>query len=70
MPVERLVACDRRQPGGRIVGYAVDRPLLERHHERVLKGILGQVPIPGEPDEGGQHLATLDPQNLFERRGH
>ena len=50
-----------------LVGHAVASPDFGGHDDRVLQRVLGAVDVAGQPDEGGQHLATLDPDDLVER---
>ena len=46
-------------------GHAVARPALERPREGVLRALLGEVPVAGDPDEGRDDPAPL----LAERTG-
>jgi hypothetical protein len=45
------VACHRHDPGERIARNAVARPPLDRDRERVLDGVLGQVPVADGADQ-------------------
>ncbi len=51
-PVERAVARGGGEPGRRTVRDPVAGPRLERPRERVLRALLGEVPVAGHPDEG------------------
>ena len=63
-PVERAVACRRRQPRTGTARDAVAGPMLERPREGVLRAFLGQVPVPGDPDEGGDDPSPLVPEGI------
>ena len=64
--IEFLVASDGRQPCTRLVGKAISSPNIGGHDDRIVKGVLGPVDITGQANEGGQHLATLDANDLVE----
>jgi hypothetical protein len=49
--VERTVARHRQQPRRRVARDAVARPALERSRERVLDGVLGEIPIADRANE-------------------
>ena len=66
-PVDRLATGNRGQPGTRPVGNAVAPPRFGGGERGVLQGVLGDVDVAREPDEGGQHLATLHPDQLGQR---
>ena len=66
-PVDRTVARGRGQPGTGPVRYAVDRPPLECRGERLLRALLGQLPVTGHPDQSGDHLAPLLPVDVLQR---
>ena len=63
--VDRLMAPDIDQPSTRICRDAFARPLRERHCEGILHGIFGEFEIADEPDQGGQHAATLVSEQQF-----
>ena len=67
-PIERLVAGCRREPGSGVVGYVVVVPAGVGNDDRFLESVLGYADVAGQPDEGGQHLATLSAEDLVE--GH
>src|SRR5262249_7706286 len=52
-PVESPVARHGRQPGPGAARNALGGPGLQRLRERVLRALLGQVPVAGHPDQGG-----------------
>ena len=57
--VDRFMAPDIDQPSPRICGDTFARPLRERRREGILHGIFGELEIADEPNESGQHAATL-----------
>ncbi len=65
--IDRLVARHRGQPGARPIGNAVPAPRVGGHDNSVVQRILGPVDVSCQADEGGQDLATLDPNDLVER---
>ena len=67
-PVDRPVARRRGEPGAGAARDAVARPVRQRGGERVLRTVLGQIPIPGQPDEGRDHLAPLVAIRRIDRR--
>ncbi len=74
-PIERAVARGRGQPGAGIRGHAVTRPPFERPRERVLRALLGEVPVARGPDEGGDDAPPLVPEHtgdciLYRAAGH
>ena len=56
-PVDRTVAAGRDQPRHRIGRDAVARPPRGRDRERLLGGLLGEVEIAEEADQGREHPA-------------
>ena len=58
----------RRDPGGRVVGRAVHRPVLERDHERVLERLLGEIEVAECSDEAREHEPRLLTEHLLDRR--
>ena len=51
--VDRPVAGRSHQPPARVGRHPVDRPPFQRRRHRVLRAVLGQRPVAGDPDEGG-----------------
>lgn len=68
--VERPVARNGGEPGGRVVRRAVTGPPLQCFHHRVLHGVFSEGDVAGEPHEGGQHAATLVSDHLLQRVDH
>jgi hypothetical protein len=64
--VDRAVARDRDQPGARVVGRPVARPALGRDRERVLGGLLGELEVAEEADQGRQDAPPLVAEGLLE----
>ena len=58
-PIKGFVARRRDQPGERVPRNPARRPLSERHRERFLKGVLGNVEVTEEPDQGGEGARPL-----------
>jgi hypothetical protein len=65
--VDRAIAGGGGQPGAGTGGHAVALPRLQRAGERVLRALLGQVPIAGDPDQRGDDLAPLGPEGGADR---
>jgi hypothetical protein len=61
-PVDRLVAADIDQPRARISRDAFARPLHERGREGILHGVLGELEVAKEADQGGQNAAPFVPE--------
>jgi hypothetical protein len=59
------MAPDIDQPSPWICGSAFARPLSERRREGILHGIFGKFEIANQPDQGGQHSATLVAEQQF-----
>ena len=66
-PVDRTVAGDSRQPGAGALRDAVHRPPPERLRERLLRALLGQIPVAGPPDQRGDDAAPLLAEGCVER---
>ena len=49
-------------------GHAVARPALGGDRERLLRGLLGEVEVAEEADEGSQDAAPLVAEGLLEDR--
>src|SRR5215212_1377099 len=74
--VNRLEASSRNEPGARIGGYPIPRPLFHCNPESVLQGVFGKVKIAEQTDQGGKYAARLRPvkaidllMNLFSTIG-
>ena len=64
-PVDGAVAGHRGEPGAGAARDAVAGPALQRRGEGILRALLGEIPVPGEPDQGGDDPAPF----LLERIG-
>src|SRR5437762_3498944 len=58
-PVRVLLA----RPGG----YALDRPLLERGPQGVLRQFLGGADVPGDPGQARDQAGRFDPPHRLDR---
>ena len=63
-PVDGPVARHRREPGAGAARDAVTGPALQRGREGILRALLGEVPVAGQPDQGGDHPAPLGVERL------
>ena len=66
-PVDRPVAGGRHQPRAGVGGNAVPGPALGRCQKRFLTGILGEVEIAEEADQGSQHASPLVTEDLVDQ---
>ena len=66
--VDRLEAAGRHEPGPRIGGHAVARPLLERGAEGVVQRLLGEVEVAEQADQRGEDAARLGAVDGVRRR--
>jgi len=57
--IDRPVAGDPVEPGRRIVGDAMRRPVGHRGDESVLHGLVGKVEVAETSGEEGEHAPTL-----------
>ena len=64
--VDRPVAGGGDQPGSRVRRRAVARPALGGDRERLLGGLLGEVEVAEEADQGGEDAAPLLAEDLLE----
>src|SRR4051812_16256235 len=64
--VDRPVARGRDQPGARVGGRSVARPALGGDRERLLSGLLGEVEVAEEADQGGEDASPLVAEGLVE----
>jgi hypothetical protein len=58
-PVDGPVPGRGHDPRPGPVRHPVGRPAGERLRERLLRAFLGEVPVSGHPDQGGDDLAPL-----------
>jgi hypothetical protein len=66
--VDGAVARRGDEPGARVGRLAVARPALGGDRERVLRGLLGEVEIAEEADQGREDSAPLVAEGLLEGR--
>src|SRR2546426_7114752 len=66
--VEHPVAGRGGEPGAGIARDAVVTPTLQRPGEGVLGALLGQIPVPGQPDERGYDASPLGPEGAGDGR--
>jgi hypothetical protein len=50
-----------------MLGRPVTRPPLGRDRERLLGGLLGEVDVTEEADQGGEDAAPLAPEDLLDQ---
>ena len=65
--VERLAPGDRGHPCRGVVWHAGTLPLRERDDGSVLDGVLGEIEVASQSNEGGQDSATFDSHHLFKK---
>ena len=68
--VDGPVARRGHEPHRRVVGDAVARPALRRDGERLLGGLLGEVEVAEEADQGSEDASPLVAEGLLEDRYH
>ena len=66
--VDRAVSCGRDQPGPGVRRGSVTRPALRRDGEGLLSGLLGEVEVAEEADEGREHTTPLLTEGPLEDR--
>src|SRR5581483_7315108 len=66
--VDRAVSRSRHEPAGGVRRRPVPRPPLERDRDRVLEGVLGEVEVAEDADQGGEDASVLLAEELLERR--
>ena len=67
-PVDRAVAAGGDQPGGRVRWRAFAGPALRRGRERLLSGLLGEVEVAEEADQGSEDAAPLLAEGPLDQR--
>ena len=65
--VDRAIPRRRHQPRPRARGRPVAWPALGRDRERLLRGLLGEVEVAEEADQGGEDATPLVAEGLVER---
>ena len=68
VPVGGQVLRRAHQPGRRVIGDAVARPLGQGDHQGVLGQIFSGGEVAGDPGERGDQVAGLDPPDRLDRR--
>src|SRR6185437_6559612 len=68
--VDRPVAAGGHQPCPRVGRHPVARPALGGDREGVLRGLLGEVEVAEEANEGRQDAAPLVAEDLLEDQDH
>jgi len=64
--VDRAVPRGRDQPGARILRRSVARPALECGRDRVLKGVLCELEVAEDADQGCENAAPLLAEDGFD----
>ncbi len=67
---DRFESAGRDQPGARVGGEAIARPLFDGGGERVVHRLLGEIEIAEQADQGGEHAAGIGPVDGVHRRPH
>ena len=65
--VDRPALGHRHQPGARVRGDALVRPLLEGRDQGVLREVLREVEVAGHPRQGGHQTHRLVPPDGGDR---
>ena len=65
--VDGAVAPGGHQPGHRVLGRPLARPPLGRDRERLLGGLLGEVEVAEEADQGREDPAPLALEDLLDQ---
>jgi hypothetical protein len=66
--VDGPVARRRHQPGARVGRRSVAGPALRGDRERLLRGLLGEVEVAEEADQGSEDVAPVLAEGLLEDR--
>src|SRR5204863_2912482 len=64
--VDRPVPRRRGQPGRRVLRHSVAWPALESGRDRVLEGVLGELEVAEDADQGGEDAAPLLAEEGFD----
>src|SRR5439155_25800020 len=65
-PVDRAVSRGRDQPGAGILRRAVAGPALQGGRDRVLEGVLRELEVAEDADQGGEDAAPLLAEDGFD----
>ena len=66
--VDGAVARHGDEPAGRVGRHAVARPAFDRDGERILKGVLGEVEIAEDADQGREDAVALVAEDALDHR--
>jgi hypothetical protein len=67
--INRVVACRRDEPRGRIARLTVTRPAFCGHRERMLRGFLSEIEVAEEADQVSQDAAPLLSEDPLDQLG-
>ena len=67
-PIDGAVAGHRREPRSGAARYAVAGPALQRGGEGILRALLGEIPVAGQPDQGRNDPAPLGVERIGDGR--
>jgi hypothetical protein len=67
-PVDRAIAGGGDEPGAWALRRAVARPAFGCDRERLLSGVLGEVEVAEDADQGGEDASPLVAEDLLEDR--
>jgi len=68
--IDGTIARRRHQPGAGVRGSPVPRPALGGDREGLLRGLLGEVEVAEEADQGREDVPPLVAEDLLEDRYH
>ena len=57
--IDGLEPAGRNEPGARIGGHAIARPLLQRRPERVVQRLFGEIEVAEQADQRGEDVAGV-----------
>jgi hypothetical protein len=63
--VQSAVLAGGHEPGARVGGHAVARPMLQRRHQGVLRQLLGQADVAHQPRHASDDLGAFTAPNFF-----
>src|SRR5207237_7754525 len=64
--VDRAISRGRAQPGTGIFGRPVARPALQSGRDRILKGVLRELEVAEDADQGCEDAAPLLAEDAFD----
>ena len=65
-PVDRAVPRGRQEPGPRVSRHPGLGPALGRDRERLRGGLLGEIELTEETDQGGEDMSPLVAEDLLD----